>query len=268
MNGGHAAAVHSAHGGKAYALGPRASRPIHVLVTCEHGGNHIPSRYRRWFEGEAALLASHRGYDPGALAMARTLAASTGATLIATTVSRLLVELNRSPHNPRVFSAIVRRAPPSLRRDLFEAYYQPYHHAVVQDVSGAVARGARVVHIGSHSFTPELDGVVRNADIGLLYDPARSREVMLCTRWRESLGRRALGRVRRNYPYAGAGDGLTTMLRRRFGVDDYVGVELEVNQRHPVGGGRAWRRMRREGAAALCEALCALAPGSRRAIDR
>ena len=93
----------------------RRARPLHVLVTCEHGGNRIPARYRQWFTDAEALLASHRGYDPGALAMGRTLAGVAGAPLIATTISRLLVEVNRSPHNPRVFSAAMRRAPPSVR---------------------------------------------------------------------------------------------------------------------------------------------------------
>jgi predicted N-formylglutamate amidohydrolase len=226
-----------------------------MLVTCEHGGNRIPAPYRRWFRGEEALLASHRGYDPGALAMARTLAAATDATLIATTVSRLLVELNRSPHNPRVFSAMVRRAPPALRQELFERYYRPYHEAVVQQVACAIAGGARVLHLGSHSFTPALDGIVRNTDIGLLYDPARRREAALCDRWHDALNALGEWRVRRNYPYAGSGDGLPTLLRRRFGADDYLGVELEINQRHPLTGGAAWRRMRRAVAAALCETV-------------
>jgi predicted N-formylglutamate amidohydrolase len=228
---------------------------VDLLVTCEHGGNRIPAPYRRWFAGEEALLASHRGYDPGALAMARTLAAATGATLVSTTVSRLLVELNRSAHNPRVFSAIVRRAPPALRRELFERYYRPYHEAVTQHVARAIGEGARVLHVGSHSFTPELYRVVRNADIGLLYDPARPLEVALCDRWRGALIRRGAGIVRRNYPYKGSGDGLTTSLRKRFSPDDYVGVEIEINQRRTLAGGAAWRHMRREVAAALCEAL-------------
>lgn len=238
---------------------------LHVLITCEHGGNRIPAPYRQWFAGEEALLASHRGYDPGALAMARTLAAATGATLIATTVSRLLVELNRSAHNPRVFSTIVRRGPPALRRELLERYYRPYLEQVTRHVADAIGRGACVLHVGSHSFTPELDGVVRNADIGVLYDPARPLEVALCAHWQEALLARDLGRVRRNYPYAGAGDGLTTSLRRLFPPDAYVGVELEINQRHPLAGGAAWRRMRREVAAALCEALRALGDAAPRA---
>src|SRR2546423_8130650 len=162
-------------------------RALHVLVTCEHGGNRVPQRYRRWFEGRAALLASHRGHDPGALAMARTLTAALHARLIATTISRLVVELNRSAHNPRVLSRIMRRAPASVRQEILERYYHPYHAAVEADVARAVARGARVLHIGSHSFTPVLDGKVRTAAIGRPYHPARPGQVALCPPWLAAL---------------------------------------------------------------------------------
>jgi len=47
------------------------------------------------FRARRRLLDSHRGHDPGALAMARSLARSLDATLLAATVSRLLVALNR-----------------------------------------------------------------------------------------------------------------------------------------------------------------------------
>ena len=62
-------------------------------------------------------------------------------------------------------------------------------------------------------------------------------------------------RVRFNYPYAGRADGLTTALRRRFPDAAYAGIELEINQRHPLSGGREWRRLRRTLAAALQSAL-------------
>ena len=45
-----------------------------LLVTCEHGGNRVPKEYRRLFAGWEPVLASHRGYDPGALTLARELA--------------------------------------------------------------------------------------------------------------------------------------------------------------------------------------------------
>jgi len=64
--------------------------------------------------------------------------------------------------------------------------------------------GGRVIHVSCHSFTPELNGQVRNTDIGLLYHPARTKEVALCKRWKASLKACAPElKVRRNYPYAG-----------------------------------------------------------------
>ena len=66
------------------------------LVTCEHGGNDVPPRYRYLFEGIEHLLDTHEGYDPGALALAETLANTLAAPLVASTTTRLLVELNRS----------------------------------------------------------------------------------------------------------------------------------------------------------------------------
>jgi len=47
-------------------------------------------------------------------------------------------------------------------------------------------------------------------------------------------------RVRRNYPYAGKGDGLTSHLRLHFPPRAYVGIELEVNQSIVLAGGRRW----------------------------
>ena len=50
-------------------------------------------------------------------------------------------------------------------------------------------------------------------------------------------------KVRRNYPYAGKSDGFTAYLRRRFPADAYVGIELEINQKHVLQGGRRWRAL-------------------------
>ena len=66
-----------------------------VVISCEHGGSRIPGRYRHLFAGRAALLESHRGWDPGALVMARALSRGLRAPLFASTTSRLLVDLNR-----------------------------------------------------------------------------------------------------------------------------------------------------------------------------
>ncbi|HEX7606426.1 MAG TPA: N-formylglutamate amidohydrolase [Usitatibacter sp.] len=216
------------------------------VITCEHGGNRIPAPYRALFREHRALLVSHRGYDPGALAMARDLARAFGAPLVTSTISRLLVDLNRSIGHPRLFSEAIRALPSELRAAIVETYYLPYRARVESLVMRSVSRGRRVIHLSSHSFTPELDGRVRRADVGLLYHPGRRAEAALCDRWKRSLAALAPQlRVRRNYPYAGMGDGLTSHLRRRFAQASYVGIELEVNQAIVLAAGRRWTALRR-----------------------
>jgi predicted N-formylglutamate amidohydrolase len=216
------------------------------LITCEHGGNRIPAPYRALFKTRRALLDSHCGYDPGALAMARALARSVAAPLVSSTVSRLLVDLNRSPGHARLFSAATRGAPAAVREDIVVQHYIPYRAQVERLVRRAVARGRRVIHISSHSFTPVLNDKRRNADVGLLYHPGRSGEAELCFHWKAALAAVAPElNVRRNYPYAGKGDGLTAYLRTEFTPGVYVGVELEVNQSIVFAAGRRWAALRK-----------------------
>ena len=215
-----------------------------LLVSCEHGGHRIPARYRALFSGRQALLHSHRGYDAGALQLAQALARALAAPLLFSTVSRLLIDLNRSPHHPRLYSEATRALPPTQRRAIFERYYQPYRNTLRHWIADAVDGGQRVVHLSCHSFTPELGGRVRNADLGLLYDPARASEAALCRRWQALLGMRMPGlAVRRNYPYQGKADSFTTELRRHFADDQYCGIEIEINQSR-LAGARTWTALR------------------------
>ncbi len=177
--------------------------------------------------------------------MARALATAFKAPLVSATVSRLLIDLNRSPGHPQLYSAVTRRLRGVQRAAIVERHYRPYRAQVEALVEEAVARGNRVIHISSHSFTPALHGRIRTADVGLLYDPRRRGEVALCERWKTALIERAPAlRVRRNYPYAGKGDGLTAHLRRRHPARAYIGIELEVNQAI-VGERRRWAQLRR-----------------------
>jgi len=228
----------------------------HLLITCEHGGNRIPARYRPLFAGREALLQSHRGFDPGARILARELSRALAAPLYVSTTSRLLIDLNRSIGHPALYSEATRSAPATVRREILEKYYRPYRNKVEVHIAAAIAGGSRLIHISSHSFTPVLDGAVRNADIGLLYDPARPGEVDLCRCWQARL--KALApewKVRRNYPYTGRSDGLTAYLRRRFPAGAYVGVELEINHKHVLQGGRPWQALRRQLTEALLQAM-------------
>jgi len=205
----------------------------------------VPRRYRARLSAQA--LQSHRGWDPGALALARELARAMRADLFYATTSRLLVELNRSPGHPDAFA--IRNLSSVEKADLLKTFYLPYRQRIEARIAEAVERGGRVIHVSCHSFTPRLQGVTRDADIGLLFDPRRALEVALCRTWARAL--RGL-RVRRNYPYKGTDDGLTTYLRGRFPPACYAGIEIEVNQKFPRGDPRRWRAVRGQLVRVIC----------------
>lgn len=226
-----------------------------LVVSCEHAGNRVPPRYRALFRGAAAELKSHRGWDPGALDLARAIAFACNAPLLANTTSRLVVECNRSLGHPQLFSAFTRDLDPAEQFRLLAMFYHPHRRAVEVSLRRAMRR-RRAVHMGVHTFTPVLNGKRRRADIGLLFDPKRRFEgEVVEALLRELRARAPRLQVRRNYPYRGWTDGLTTTLRGRFPAASYAGIELEVNQallRNPVG----WKQV----TAAIAEAV-------RRAIE-
>lgn len=219
-------------------------RPPAIVVSCEHGGHELPPGWEHLAIGNEALLASHRGWDPGALELAQSLAATLAAPLVATTVTRLLVEVNRSPGHPRLFSELTRDLPDDLKRELLDRFYHPHRNRVEDAVRRAIAEHGRCLHLGIHTFTPILDGVARATDLGLLYDPRRPLERAFCAGLRQTLrGHRPGLVVHRNQPYRGATDGLTTSLRRAFAADAYLGIEVEVNQRFPLADRAGWGRI-------------------------
>ena len=233
---------------------PAARRSRRLLVSCEHGGNRVPKTYAPLFTGAADVLATHRGYDIGAVAVAHAFGRSLGVTPFTATTTRLVVDLNRSPGNRDVLSAYTRSLTPAQRGEALAKHYWPYRKAVEDAVAAAVDAREAVLHVSAHSFTPVLRGEVRNCDIGFLYDPRRRREVRFVEAWHAALSAAAPQLVlRRNYPYRGVSDALVTQLRRRYGSRGYVGLELEVNQKHV--GGRGWRALVAVLAATLATAV-------------
>ena len=227
-----------------------------LIISCEHGGFEVPADYAAAFAGQQPLLLSHRGWDPGALQLARQMADAFGAPLYASTTTRLLIDLNRSMGHRQLFSAATRGLSKADREKIVVRHYRPHRDAVESEIARRIGVGEQVIHIASHSFTPVLDGVVRRADVAWLYDPQRAGESALSRRWLAQLTQRAPGlKLRRNYPYQGRGDGLTSLLRRRFSGEAYVGIELEVNQRFVIQGGDAWAALRSDLVGSLAAAL-------------
>lgn len=218
-----------------------------ALITCEHGGNRVPQRYASLFEEHAALLRSHRGYDRGALELARSLSRALATPLIASTTTRLLVDLNRSLHNPGVFSECTRGLDLPARQRLLEEQYQPHRAAVLGALRLRTRRRPAQLHLAVHSFVPFWKGKRRACDVGFLYDPQRPLEASFARAWRQALRERLPHlALRLNQPYRGWTDGLTTALRDQWSAERYVGIELEVNQRLILHGKRSWKTLQRD----------------------
>jgi predicted N-formylglutamate amidohydrolase len=203
------------------------------VISCEHARNLVPPQFLPHFEGKQELLLSHQGYDPGALEIAAQLAKALDGPLIDGTITRLLIDLNRSASNRRgLFGLVGRRLSEPDKTLLQDRYHQPYHAKVTAALEERINRGEGVTLLSIHSFTPVAKGVVRNADIGLLYDPARQSEVGFVHRLAAILSGQGV-RVRRNYPYRGVSDGVATAMRRHFknvAEGTLTAVEIEINQ--------------------------------------
>lgn len=200
-----------------------------LLLTCEHASNKIPKAYQASFPQSEKILASHRAWDIGAYEAYQALIKAFPHSLQQHAQwSRLLVELNRSIRHKHIFSEFTSKLPLEKKEELLKTYYEPYR----KDVFNSVHKNLPILHIAVHSFTPCLNNHKRNVDIGLLYDPGRSFEKTFCHIWKQNINHlEPLYRVRKNYPYQGKTDGLTTSLRKVFSEADYIGIELELNQK-------------------------------------
>ncbi len=202
-----------------------------LFFSCEHGGNLVPTQYEDLFQDIKERLKTHRGYDPGALGLAKMLARGMAAPLVKSETTRLLVDLNRSKHSRALFSEAIKGLGKAEKALIIEQHYQPYRLSIKKKIKDLIDQGAQVVHLSIHSFTPHLDGHERLADLGLLYDPDCKHEKQFCSTWQQLLKERFPElKVRCNYPYLGVADGLVRSLRDFFSPQDYLGIELEVNQ--------------------------------------
>lgn len=200
-----------------------------IIITCEHATNNIPDAYLKAFANEKMRLATHEGYDIGALSVAELLAKKAGFSQYGK-ASRLLIDLNRSLDNPELFSDISQKFDEATQEEITKKYYMLYRVAVIEKIQAWILSGENILHLSVHSFTPKLHNKTRAAEIGFLYDPAKIVEKNFCEKWRQKIQiKQPDWRLRMNYPYRGTSDGFCTFLRKKF-PKKYSGIELEINQ--------------------------------------
>lgn len=223
-------------------------RNLDMVLSCEHGGNSVPAMFADLFTGHEDILIGHRGWDPGTVELSRLMASKFNVPLISTLVTRLLVDCNRSIGNPTLFSEVTDSLSESVKSSLIASYHTPHWMRVIREAGYRIETGESVLHLSVHSFTPVLNGEVRQVDIGLLYDPDRALEQEFADLFEVEL-RATVGNdlcICHNEPYRGTADGICQSLRGRWDEDKYLGFELEVNQRFPLGGGEEWQMLKKQ----------------------
>ena len=222
-----------------------------LMLTCEHASNRLPASFKKAIP--AKILKTHRAYDIGAQQVFRKLVRFAKPEFHCEgRFSRLFVDLNRTITNRSAFSeyygALETRDKAAKHpantaakaKAQATAYWKEYRENVEKFVANSLSSPKRtaaeqgqpaIVHLGIHSFTPVMNGKTRNADIGILFDPARPLERAYANVIKAEIKRLYPAmRVRFNYPYKGTSDGLTTFLRKKYGPR-YAGLEIEINQK-------------------------------------
>jgi predicted N-formylglutamate amidohydrolase len=175
-----------------------------AVIICDHASNHVPARLGT-LGLTAGELERHIAWDPGALAVARGLSQRLDAPLVASGISRLVVDCNR---DPSAVDSIVRISEDTVipgndglsveerARRLSEAY-EPFHRLLGAVVSGRAASHP-VALIAVHTFTPVYRGALRPWHVGVLFD----RDERLARPLLAALGRDPALVVGANQPYS------------------------------------------------------------------
>ncbi len=205
-----------------------------LFLSCEHGGHEIPDRYQHLFADHRDVLETHRGWDIGALELFHAMNQFPMHFSIYNEVSRLLIDFNRSLHKRSLFSTFTKGLSVEEKQKILFEYYLPFRTVFAEKIAEVIDTNHAVFHVSVHSFTPILNGEVRNADIGLLFNPGHGREKELALQWKSIFNEKFPQlKIRFNYPYLGKTDGHVAPLRQQFG-NAYAGIELEMNNKHGV----------------------------------
>ena len=157
------------------------------LLSIDHAGRAVPAALGRLGVAEPEF-ERHIAWDIGVLGVGRHLALLLDAPAVAQNYSRLVIDCNRRPGHPTSIAprsdgtAIpanvdLRQADRDARRD---EIFTPYQDAIARALDERLAAGRRTALVAVHSFTPEMAGVARPWQAGVLYnhDPQFARALM------------------------------------------------------------------------------------------
>ncbi|MEX0281593.1 MAG: N-formylglutamate amidohydrolase [Arenibacterium sp.] len=213
--------------GPAVAVQP-APDAAEILLVCEHGSHWMPPALGNLGLPDH-LLTSHIAWDPGALGVAKALAAQLGAPLVHGLVSRLVYDCNRPPE---VASSVPAKSEShevpgncalndAARRDRIQRVYTPFRNRLRAEIGKRKAMLRLLVTV--HSFTPVFHGQKRSVELGLLHGKDDRFARAMLSNIPATLSRD----VRLNEPYSTV-DGVAHTLDEHGAKNDLLNVMLEI----------------------------------------
>ncbi|MFC3615321.1 N-formylglutamate amidohydrolase [Lutimaribacter marinistellae] len=142
-----------------------------VLLLCEHAGQAIPKSLAKLGVSQN-VIDSHRGWDIGALAVARDVASHLNAPLVIQAYSRLVIDANRPPDSPHAVPVEVDGVTifgnvgitPEQQLQRVEEIFAPLDNTLIDMMRTLQPKGCFSIH----SFTPIMDGNSRPWHAGFL----------------------------------------------------------------------------------------------------
>jgi predicted N-formylglutamate amidohydrolase len=147
------------------------------LLACEHASNHLPARFGT-LGLPAAELVRHIAWDPGALPVAERMAALLDAPLVASGISRLVVDCNRPVDAPdliwEISESTVIPGNAALDREernrRIELAWRPFHDRLERTIAARRAAARPTFLVTIHTYTPVWKGVARPWHVGIIHD--------------------------------------------------------------------------------------------------
>lgn len=148
-----------------------------VLLACEHASNALPREFGT-LGLEAGDLSRHIAWDPGALPVARAMAGQLDAELVASRISRLVVDCNRPLEAPDLIWEISettaipgnRGLSADARRRRVDLAWRPFHDTLEARIAARRIAGRPTVLVTIHTFTPVWKGIDRPWHVGIIHD--------------------------------------------------------------------------------------------------
>jgi len=147
------------------------------VLACEHAANFVPAGYGT-LGLDPAELERHIAWDPGARGVAAAMSLMLDAPLVASRISRLMIDCNRPLDAPDLIPSLseTTRIPGNASLDAAERRrrialaHEPFHAAIDELLERRARGGLASWLVSVHSFTPVYKGVPRPWEIGIIHD--------------------------------------------------------------------------------------------------